>query len=517
MRLYYTLKTLDPVIVSQNNATTNNHECLDYIPGSAILGAMAANHYAGLDQDQSWAAFHNGECRFSPCYPVINNQISLPTPASWHFSKGSPVIEYGKYNANEISNHAAVSFKRQQDTQYKQCRDGYVTANATTATIKHGLSTKTAIDAHKGKAKDGQLFSYAYLEAGQVFAGWIDCENAPLAERFSTSLNQTLRVGRSRNTEFGRVQLNLVCVEEPSEPVATDKHLVLWCLSDCELLDKMGMPTLKPAAASVHPGLEGRLNRDHSFIRSARISRFNQKRRGLDSEQVLISKGSVLVFDLDEKPTAEILQAISRQGIGLNRQQGLGWVSVNPSWASQPQLSGEQLFSPICVARPHSTHTAPAANSVLIQWVSERVGDVKTANDAQQAVNQRLKAIYLGYKNARRYNNILNRNEAGPSSTQWRRIADVVRHAANDASWHDAVFTGESAICKANNDELGWGIDWHNGKQLITFADMVKSELENQSVTTMRLLLEQLCRYDLSTFNGLNKLAKEYKLDQGDQ
>jgi CRISPR-associated protein Csx10 len=61
---------------------------LDHIPGSAVLGLLAAQHYQNLSADESWHAFHSGACRFSPCYPVIDDQISLPTPASWHYGKG---------------------------------------------------------------------------------------------------------------------------------------------------------------------------------------------------------------------------------------------------------------------------------------------------------------------------------------------------------------------------------------------------------------------------------------------
>ncbi len=89
MRFYYTLKTLEPVIVSKTTATTN-HQGLDHISGSAILGLAASDLYPQLSQqpDLTWSLFHSGEVQFGPCYPLVGNELSLPTPASWHFEKG---------------------------------------------------------------------------------------------------------------------------------------------------------------------------------------------------------------------------------------------------------------------------------------------------------------------------------------------------------------------------------------------------------------------------------------------
>jgi CRISPR-associated protein Csx10 len=190
MRLYYQLTTIDPIIVSQTSATTNNHECLDYIPGSAILGALASQHYTDLSAEQSWQAFHTSGCRFSPCYAVKDQQASLPVPASWHFAKGKTLTENNKKIAKDVvTNHAHSDFKREPTTQYKQWRDAYITASGFQAEVTKGLSTKTAIDTTKGSAKKSMLFSYSYLDAKQNFIGWIDCPDEQLRLKFEKSLN----------------------------------------------------------------------------------------------------------------------------------------------------------------------------------------------------------------------------------------------------------------------------------------------------------------------------------------
>ncbi|AXY00924.1 hypothetical protein D1115_06475 [Vibrio alfacsensis] len=113
MRFYYILKTLEPVIVSKTTATTTNHQALDHISGSAVLGLVASDIYPqkAHDSDLTWSLFHSGEVQFGPCYPLIDGELSLPTPASWHFEKGEKVVNKGRYQGEKITNHA--NFERQ--------------------------------------------------------------------------------------------------------------------------------------------------------------------------------------------------------------------------------------------------------------------------------------------------------------------------------------------------------------------------------------------------------------------
>jgi CRISPR-associated protein Csx10 len=444
----------------------------------------------------------------------MDQQMCLPTPASWHYPKGENAISAGQYNNGVISNHAAIDFSRDENIQYKQCRDGYLNNKGLAAEVTQGITTKTAINRASGKASDGQLFTYAYIEARQTFTGWIDCDDDSLINKLKTSLNQIQRIGRSRNTEFGRIKLSLTEAHTQAEPVE-QKTLTLWCLSDCEMLNAHGLPTFSPEGKDIHPSLaNASLNSTKSFIRTTRVSRFNQKRQGADSEQLLIAKGSVLVYTADMPIAAETIKQIEASGIGINKHQGLGWVQSNPQWANHSQINGDSLFHEIALASqtsPVFPKNKQSVDSPLLAWVNERitVNNQVVANQAK--VHELLTVISSNYKNARAYNNIINSNEAGPSSTQWRRIADKVRSSNQD--WTQDVFVGEHAICKADNDELGWGITWHNGAKLTDFATETKILLEKASISTMRLLLEQLCRVDLSTYKGLKDLQQTHKLN----
>ena len=489
MRLYYRLITKEPLVLSQNTATTNNHMGLDYIPGSALLGAFASRIYNQLAPAESFAIFHSGACRFGPAYPLVNDEIALPVPASWHGMK---------LDASILTNHAASDFQQDEALQYKQRREGYISHQGDEAKIEQGLTTRTALGDDL-RAKSGQLYTYTLLEADQTYAGWIDADSEALLDRIKPLLNGELSIGRSRSSEFGRVVLECPA-QQPAQaqPVNLKNMLVMWCLSDAQCFDELGNPTYKPSPGQLHPELQGQLDHAKSFIRTRKVRRFNRARNGLDSEQMLIAAGSVLTYRLNTPVANEVLQVLANQGIGSSRQQGLGWVQINPAWATQARPQGT-LFSPIILSASARKAVAIPVTP-LIRWAKHHLQDSQRSQTAGETIAKLHQRILAAYKNARTYNNLPDAAQAGPGSSQWRRLDDLVK---NHERWADFAFSGEAAVCKAQNDELGWGLSWQEQNRYITFADFIKNKLGTLDSLTMRSLLEQLCRYDLSTHHGL--------------
>lgn len=500
MRIYYTLTLKDALVLSQSSATTNNHLCLDYIAGSAMLGALANRLYQDVTPEQSWQLFHSGACQFSPAYPLKNNEIALPMPAAWHSVKNHAPKQY--YNL------AATCFTRDTSKQYQQYREGFVTATGDRVQPRQSHTSRTAIDSTTQRARDGQLYSYACLEPDQQFAGWIEADETLLA-LLKPHLTGELRLGRARSGEFGRVLVHTTSPVDNPAPRSMEKRLVIWCLSDLELTDPLGMPTLTPTPTMLHPALDGVLDTSRSFIRTHKVRRFNRARQGFDSEQYLISKGSVLSFDLTQVASNEVLQMLAGQGAGLNRQQGLGWLAVNPEWAEMSEPGQKRLFSPLTLTLPQYNDAVVHVDTPLLNWIKYRMTSEQGAQSREQTVQTLLNRILDAYQQARNYNHILKGYSAGPSASQWRRVAEVVRQHNHVGKCLQAIFEGDGAICKASNDALGWGIGWYDQKP-ITFSTFTRQILTDQQgqlleLATLRLLLERLCRYDPSTSEGLKQ------------
>ena len=529
MRIFYTLTTLEPVIISRSSATTQ-HQTLDHIPGSALLGAVASKLYPQLSTEEAFTLFHSGECRFYPAYPVVTDsdnpqygEIALPTPASWHIPKG---------DKKDLTNHSARRFVRDELTQYQQIRQGFISSTSTlqyAADIRTGLTARTALDSETQRAKEGQLFQYAFIHAEQTFAGWVDCPEPALAALLQQTLHGEFVLGRSRNSEFGKVSLNVYQPHTHTQTQPTAAHgndLVIWCLSDLACLDAFGQPTLTPNAQDLHPDLCGDLDPTRTFIRTRRVRRFNRARGGLNSEQLLIAAGSVLTYHLQNAPTTQALHALTEQGCGFAREQGLGWVMVNPAWADQatPGTGASELFTPFAVTLPpqstlHETKADHTTSTPLLTWVQSKQAKQTGTLKRKMRCQAMHHLIADAYQNLRRYHRTPPAYQAGPSSSQWRRLADLARSSHADRvqqhgilDWRRAAFEVESAICKTINDPSGWGIEWPEGDQLVTFAEQFNAAVTRHplDLDDLRLLLEELCRYDLSTNEGLRAYRKKY-------
>lgn len=517
MRQYYKVDVISPLVLSQSHATSGAHQSLDYIPGNVLLGALAAKTYRYLTAQQSWDVFHSGKVQFGPAYIASKSNNawhpSFPIPLSWHISKGHSLTinkdAQEVIDRSQVQNFSAQDFVATAEQQAVQCRQGYIDEFGNYLNVKKSSTTKTAINRATGAVEEGQLFEYQYINPGQSFIGYIDIDNQALVQSVLPQLEGDLTLGRSRSAEFGRVKLSLL--PEPSvtiQPKINTSQLIVWLTSDLLVNDLLGMPSTIP-----HPeflGLAGlKFQPQSSFIRTQSVSLFNRQRGGFDSQHQLISKGSVLVFAVDK--SAPILQLESKlsQALGLRTDLGYGQCCVNPNWSLLPDISSNRLFDAPnwqCAETEHSEKNLPvnASSSNLIAWVMSKVDKLSVEQNRKKNSSDLARKIIRYYQQARAYNNILNSNEAGPSSNQWRRLFEVVK-TSNADNWQTTAFEGEHAICKAKNDELGWGIEWSDKGDTVSFTYACQTLLKDLTASDMLVLLELLCIYDLSTYKGCSQ------------
>lgn len=509
MKHYFTLTAQDALILSQNNATTGSHQTLDYIPGSAILGAFASINYPE-DTSLAWALFHSGEVIYSNCYPIKKGQVGLPTPLSWHYKKG-------EQNANSISawvNRAHSEFEPEENVQYEQLRGEYTLADGVRVRPDTAIRTKTAIDSQQGSAKKGQLFNYQHICEGQHFIGWIECPDK-LDKEISQRLKGTVRIGRSKGSEFGRAHiapLTLPANWLKTKKTITDQRLTIWCISDLELLDQNGAPTLSPCPKDIHPLLEhSSVIPSLTYIRYHSVNRFNGHRQCFDSESRLISKGSVITLKLDDSvDQSELLDELSG-GVGINRHLGYGQIMVNPLWANQivptpPLFEAESIE----VTEPRPIHIAPTP---LTRWVVQRLNKATKHQESHENAISLAEQLIQGYVSARKFNHISDAYMAGPSRSQWRRINDQLRNEQAD-EWFSHTFEVDSRITKTDNDPLGWGIEWMLDGRSISFADYCKKHMKACSKPTLLKAIELLSRANPAENKGLDSIIASLRDDK---
>ena len=122
--LSFRVNLLSDVVVTANAATTGGHQGLDFIPGSAFMGAAVSR---SLSSGAPFAAdlFLSGRLRFLDAWPCIGDEPAFPIPLSFHKVKG----EEWKQHPPLIPDFGSAG--QADDRQPQQWRGGYMTASGT--------------------------------------------------------------------------------------------------------------------------------------------------------------------------------------------------------------------------------------------------------------------------------------------------------------------------------------------------------------------------------------------------
>lgn len=423
-KIYFLLTTLDDISISESHAKSFANRCLDFIPGSAIMGAFAQfalRNGEDLDSDKWFGLLQNNSTCFSNCLPVDLSKdyvdIALPVPSSLHYAKLSNKLIEDYVNAS-----CANKSGEDGDQQLKQEREGYILSKSSNEAgslnklgVKTNSVTKTAINSKSQTADEGKLFSFSYIRQNQNFCGYIqvDDKDVELVKNFVKS--ETLRIGKSRNNEFGRVSITLL--DETTSSSKGDLHkdfaeikdsnnnhlLYLWCLSDCQFYDlDLCLPTTLPRFDNLwldNKSLKATYDPEKSFLRTKKVRLFNRKRGGLDGEKQLISKGSIICFKLNQALTKDQMKAMEENSIGLDRQLGFGRVIVNPGWIASYKLDSKVTFFdsiklPV-KADKSAVCKANSSTSKLYEWLKSNSGEEKlNATTAAVKILEEIKKIY---------------------------------------------------------------------------------------------------------------------------
>lgn len=240
---------------------TTSAATLDYVPGSALLGGLAASH-AQLRQDaaQFTRFFMSPSSSFGnlypssfahddlagnldPVYPLPSTALSCKRASGFKLDEEDPKNEphHGVFDGLIPWTLFALSHQTQAEVlaPFKACpvcqkpldrfagfyrRDPYDAEAMGTARVSHGLRTRTGINRATGIVQQGILYSREVLRSEMGFWGTIALAD-DLAEEFYQFVQEAnasglLRLGNNRTRGFGQVTLALDPVDD-SEAIQT--------------------------------------------------------------------------------------------------------------------------------------------------------------------------------------------------------------------------------------------------------------------------------------------------------
>ncbi|NJL54081.1 hypothetical protein HC928_02195 [bacterium] len=360
--LEYRVTLLEPVLVTGLDGDPNSAVALDYLPGSAIRGAIIGRY---LQTGQSIDAgdpiarriFFSPDTLYLNAYPMLGEERTLPAPRAWHKEKGKEdhIVDL------------ALSDKAPQMQQPKALREGFVQVmdevQVRLVQPARHIAIHTQRERRKGRAteQEGAVYRYDALAPQQRFAGAIICNDREDASWLHDLLKeaQELQLGGARTAGYGRTRLDgMGLFEQPWQEAPSHfspgDPLIVTLLSDAILRNAQGeiapdSDTLQVALATalqVPPAQVGQVRQ--AFLGQTMVGGFNRK-WGLPLPQMAaLAMGSVLVLE-GHHLSSQNVENLIRWGIGERREEGFGRVGVNifstSTYTTQAKAKPAQLSS----------------------------------------------------------------------------------------------------------------------------------------------------------------------------
>lgn len=320
------LKAESEIMVAKQNAQTSQN----YIPGSNILGNIARKYI----EDKNITNFENmdsefinlfldGKVKYSNAY--ISNKAGMnfyPIPFSYTKVKNTSNQFYNKmFDVNE------------EDVQLSSITDRFVTLDEN----NYMKEVEIVENYHHQRGKDksighitanedgGTLYQYSAINKGQYFVANITGKAKYLKNIIKyIQIDDILRVGKSKNIEYGKLKIKDIAISESERTINTYKKFAAIFTSDVIIRDNVQTTTNKQILVKKLQDLLGEnIELDRAFINYEKVSGYNII-WNLPKEQLEAFKaGSVLVFN-----SKEGINAKENYAIGIRKNEGYGNIKI---------------------------------------------------------------------------------------------------------------------------------------------------------------------------------------------
>ncbi|NLJ40451.1 MAG: hypothetical protein GX352_02390 [Clostridiales bacterium] len=333
------IKLLSPVVLSSDISGGSLTQTLDYIPGTSILGLFAAEYIkmvrpqkAHLD-DNFYKWFLRGDLTFTNAYLFKEGEYGdremLPTPMALKREKTGGRIINTLFSDIDEQLVPLASYSFIWDKTIMK------------AEPEKRISFHHARDRLTGHTKGEAIFEYESLLPGQIFNGGIR-GTAEYLKVFKDMFGNRFeaRLGKSKNTGYGRIKIELSEIEEASNTktvlIGEQRDVIITFVSHCILTNMLGFS--EPSLRCLKEYLEKIWEPDSFKICGASARKVSVEnhlsvwmmKRPL--EIGLRAGSTIRICFYDHIPAEDIergIQYIIENGIGERRGEGFGQVKVN--------------------------------------------------------------------------------------------------------------------------------------------------------------------------------------------
>jgi len=493
-KIYFTCKLLSDIIINQQAATEGSQQTLDFIPGNTFLGIAASSLYKKAKATDSFLLFHSGKVRFGDAYPVMNDQMAIHIPSSWYFKKNED--ENSTLFVHHNIPEDGLKDENNNPVQIKQCREGYIIKDgaytARKIEIDRNFAIKSAYDSKKRCSADKKMYGYQSVCAGSEweFEIAIDDEAIPFRDELVKSLTGIKRVGRSRNAQYGLVEIEEI---EKSSRIKFETFkqikilgenkeniILIYALSRLIFFDKYGQPTFTPEENIISQlGLKtGAIDWSKSQLRTFKYSPYNNCRKSRDADRCGIEKGSVIC--ITGASLNDIDKAKIEHGVGSYLNEGFGQVLINPEFLESKDEKGTAVFN-LLKADEKSTKIVINKSATIPKIESKEDDCVYDYLKRQNKIKENQSKIYSCVNDFVKDN--FSNYKGNSFSSQWGTIRSLAMQA-KDIKWLcDKLF-------KSNKGYLVHGIAaerWEgtNEKKLNSFIKKLPADIAVEAVLNL--------------------------------
>jgi CRISPR-associated protein Csx10 len=331
--LGYRITTLSPLLLAGGTGDPNMVATKENIPGTCVLGALAQRFISkrnlGMkahEDDVFFRWFLKGDVRFSNAYIAtrlddMTLKCNYPIPLSIHEDKESEGDLYDLLldDPEKVTKWIKGFGRIEGQTLYTQ-------------EVKKSLNFHHERDSFTGTTREGMIFNYESLDAGQTFEGTIMGSEQDL-KQLTTTLGSTFetRIGRSRSAQYGRISYTFLdmkdCAVTPTVKITSS--IILTLLSDAIVYNEMGMSTtdLEVLEAHIKTKLGSAVFIENAFVKTIEIENFVSAWKLRKPSEACFSMGSC-IFLKGISANDPRLAVLEKSGIGEKTNEGFGQVSV---------------------------------------------------------------------------------------------------------------------------------------------------------------------------------------------
>lgn len=486
MEKFFKVTLITDVVLNSKLATEGNMETLDYIPGSNFLGIVASQLYSKVTDQEAYDLFHSGKVSFGDATISEDGELSYPVPFDYMMVKGEDKLGKDKrlflQHLLTEENHPKEKINgKENKLQLKQKRGGFITPSGKAITkIEKIFALKSAQDAEKRRSKDGAMFGFESLKAGQEFIFSVHSDDENLLRRVEGVLKGKKRIGKSKTAQYGIVDIEPINHPQKVATFSENDYSLVYVQSNLCIIDaETGQPTLQPKANDL--GLNGEIDWTKSLIRLYAYSPWNGKRNTNDTLRTCIGAGSVL-YVKGENDAGE-------KSIGAFQAEGLGRIIVNPAFLKGNEKA-ECDFIKIEKEQENKEQKKFDFNQVEVSTsLGKFLRNRGILQQEELALSERIQEQYLNATNKEgtgRYQKV--------TSSQWGAIRAYATKAKNFDELKESLLFGSDAYLKHG---VAYDRIWSKGQNMRNLENVFEiAECSSNPTIFIAKFATQMAKYE---------------------